>query len=252
MQNQRTEILTRDRKKDIPDGIWLKCNECGETIYNGELSRNLRICPKCNYYFPLEPSERIALLADEKSFLRHDPADAVICPDEGSYAQTIITGEAALSRHRLVIVAVNIGVTDEAIGLFVCERIIKAVAHAVDRRLPLLLVCANNAETQNGAFCPAQTLSTSAALSRMVKEKLLYISVLANSNSHGDFPGFAYLADIVAVESNTPNVLRADNQNSQNGSVQAARALLQNGMVDLVVSRRELRQTLTDILNFFC
>ena len=60
-----------DKRKDIPDGLWTKCGECGEIIYNGELIRNLRICSKCNYHFPLEPAERIAVLADAESLVRY-------------------------------------------------------------------------------------------------------------------------------------------------------------------------------------
>jgi acetyl-CoA carboxylase carboxyl transferase subunit beta len=255
MENQRIEILARDKRKDIPDGIWLKCKECSEPIYSGELSRNLRICPKCDYYFPLYPAERIALLADKNSFLRHDLNSTVDCPDKEICDQVIITGEMALSGHLLVMVAVNLGSAKADLEtVFVCEKIIRSIDHAVERRLPLLLVFGNGDgdQEQNSMLCPAQELSTSAALSRLVKEKLLYISVLANANSHGDFPGFAYIADIVIVESNMPGPLRSEAQTNQNGSARAAQTLFQKGLVDMVVSRRELRQTLTNILKFFC
>lgn len=238
-------MMTRSKKNNIPDGIWLKCSGCGEAIYNGELNRNLRICPKCGYYFPLHPAERVALLADKKSFLRYDN---VPCPNTEDCDRAIITGEGALSGRRLVIGATNTGFTSEDIGLFVSEKIVKAIAHAVERRLPLLLICANSngQQLQNSIL---RTLSISAALNRLAAEKLLYISVLANSSSHGDFPGFVYIADIVTVESNVPSVSRAVNQN---GAAHAAQTLFRNGMVDMIVPRGELRQTLAKLLRFFC
>ena len=256
MQTQRTNNLVRDKRNDIPDGTWVKCSECGEIIYSGELSRNLRICPKCDYYFPLEPAERIDLLVDRGSFLKYN-ADCQ-CPtdlDEESYDRAIMTGEAALAGHRLVIAAIDLNLIDVPTnGLFVCEKIIRAIDRAVDQHLPLLMVCTNGAEAQlqNGTFFPAQMLSTSAAISGLTGEKLLYISVLTHSNSHGNFPGFAYIADIVIVESNMPESSRPGNKTEQNGTTQAAQTLFQNGMVDMIVSRRESKQALTDILNFFC
>lgn len=243
-----------NKRKEIPDGIWIKCSECGEIVYNGELSRNLRICPRCDYYFPLEPAERIALLADRGSFSKYDDG-------EESCDRAIVTGEVNLSGHRLVVVVIDLNFANQTIGLLVCEKVIGAIAQAADQRLPLLLVCTNSngTQAQNGMFCPAQTLSTSAAMSRLTREKLLYISVLAHSNSDGLFPGFAYTADIVVAESNIPSTgtvrrapTRVGNQIGRSEAAQAAQVLFQNGMVDMIVSRRELKHTLFDILSFFC
>jgi acetyl-CoA carboxylase carboxyl transferase subunit beta len=256
IEDRQSKMFARsfNKRKEIPDGIWIKCSECGEIIYNGELSRNLRICPRCDYYFPLEPAERIGLLADKGSFLRYNADNITARPDEKSCDRAIITGEATLSGHCLVIAAIDLNFANETIGLFVCEEIVRAVAQAADRRLPLLLVCTNSngTQAQNGIFCPAQTLSTSAAMSRLAREKLLYISVLAYSNSHGHFPGFAYIADVVIAESNIPGTSRAANRARQSGVTHAAQASFQDGMVDMIVFRGELKHTLADILNFFC
>ena len=241
-----------NKRKDIPDGLWTKCSECGEIIYNGELSRNLRICSRCNYYFPLEPAARVALLADEGSLVQYDiDSQQVTCPDKEACKRAIIAGEARLSSHRLVIAAVNSGPTDGDTSLFACEGIVRAVNRAADQHLPLLMIYTNGNGAGNSMFLPAQTLSVSAAMSRLDKEKLLYISVLAHSNSHGHFPGFACIADIVIAESNAPANPNS-NQTTQNGTSQAAQTLLQNGIADMIVSRTELKHTLTDVLNFFC
>ena len=241
------------------DGIhWVKCAECGEVIYDGELNRNLRICPKCNHHFPLEPAQRISLLIDEASLIQNDVnADAIpspICPDKENCERAIITGTVKLAGNNLVVAAVDLSFRDRATGLFVCSSIINAVSQAVDQHLPLLLICTNNngARGQNRAFLPGQMLSTNAAISRLLREKLLYISVLAHSESQSHFPGFAYVADIVITESKVPATSRSSRQSSQNGTAQAAQTTFQNGMVDIVIPRIELKHTLADILNFFC
>ncbi|MFC1715013.1 hypothetical protein ACFL6S_15195 [Candidatus Poribacteria bacterium] len=241
-----------DKRKDIPDGLWAKCDECGEIVYSGELSRNLGICSKCNYHFPLEPADRIAILADEESLVRSNvDGQHVTCPDEEICERMIITGEAELSGHQLVIAAVNIGSTGRDIGLFVCEGIVRAVNQAIDQRLPLLMIYTSSNGAQDSALFPAQTLSISAALSRLDKEKLLYISVLAYSNSNSHFPGFACVADVVVAESNIP-AARTNNQIDQAEAAQAVQTLFQNGMADMIVSRKDLKHTLTDVLSFFC
>jgi len=241
-----------DKRKDIPDGLWAKCTECGEIVYDGELSRNLRICSKCDYYFPLEPAERIAIIADEESLIRYDADHQyAACLDEKSCEQAIVTGEVAISDHRLIIATVNSVTTDRNTGLFVCEKIVRSVNQAVEQRLPLLMIYTNSNGPHNSTLLPAQTLSISASMSRLDKEKLLYISVLAHPNSQSFFPGFTCVADIVIAESNTPAV-PIDNQINENGVAEAAQILFQNGMADMVISRKELKHTLADILNFFC
>lgn len=232
-----------DKCEDTLNGYWIKCGECNEIIYNGELSRNLRICPKCNSCFPLPPAERIASLADDGSLIGQDTGNE----------QAIMIGEAALSGNRLVIAAVNMGFTDRDTSLIVCEGIIKAIVHAADQRLPLLMICTNSngQQTQNETLFPAQILSINAAMSRLNTEKLLYVSILACSNSRSHFPGFACIADVVIAESNMPGVALDNNRTRQNGTAQTAQILFQNGMADMIVPRKELKRALTDIFNFF-
>jgi len=238
--------LNANRRRDIPDGIWAKCQECGEIIYNGELDRNLRICPKCRYHFPLDPAHRIALLVDEDSFLRYNDAE---CPDEERCSRTIITGETTLYGHRLVLTAINLNFTDSAIGLFICEKVIGAIEKAIEKRLPFLSVYTNG---NDRAFFPAQTLSVSAALSRLNAEKLIYISVLSLSSSQIYFPSYAYAADIVIAESNVLGASRTGSRIGRRETDRSAQMLFQNGLVDMIVPRIELKQKLADVLSFFC
>ena len=163
-------LESSDRRKDIPDGLWTKCSSCSEIVYNGELSRNLWICPRCNHYFPLPPADRIAVIADAGSLVRYT-ADArrVACIDEKACDRSIIIGEIVLSGHRLMILAVNPESIGAETSLFVCEEIIRAINHAIEKRLPLLMVCTNGSgsQAQNGTLFTGQTLSISAALSKL-------------------------------------------------------------------------------------
>jgi acetyl-CoA carboxylase carboxyl transferase subunit beta len=136
----------------------------------------------------------------------------------------------------------------------VFEKIIAAVTQAADQHLPLLLVYTDSisAQPQSDTFVPVQTLSINAAMNRLVREKLLYVSVLTYSNSHSYFPGFACTADIVIAESNMPGTARSGRRAGQSEAASAAQVLLQSGMVDTIIPRRELKHTLTNILNFFC
>jgi len=236
---------------------WVKCAECGEIIYNGELNRNFRTCPKCSYHFSLGPRERISLLVDKSSLIKNElDADAALlsdCRDRELYEQSIITGIARIASSNLAIAAVDLSFSDRATGVFVCANIVNIVSQAIDQRLPFLLICTNNNDSQGKerAFLPGQMLSINAAISRLLREKLLYVSVLAYSGSQGYFPGFAYVADIVIAESKMPVESRPGSQTTQNVHSQAVQTAFKNGIVDMIIPRIELRHTLTEILKFF-
>jgi acetyl-CoA carboxylase carboxyl transferase subunit beta len=248
--------LVRGNKKDIPEGLWVKCGECGEIIYNGELTRNVRICPKCGYYFPLAPIERINLLVDKgTSICLKDNISK--CPEDENCQQIALTSRAKISGYDLVIGSVNLdfvrsGMEPSDVGLFVCEKIIRAIDHAIEEKLPLLLICSNSngSNLPNNVFFPSQIASTSAAISRLNKEKLLYISVLAHSKLQGGFPGFAYIADISIAESKNPVVISPACDMSE--KTKPDQIAFRSGMVDMAVTRGELKKTITDILRFFC
>ena len=231
-------MSSNDQRDDSNGNYWTKCDRCGEIIYNGELNRNFRLCPKCNYCFPMDPADRIATLIDEGSLVSYDSDD-----QKTDGENWIIAGEATLSGHGLIVAAANLGFENQSTGLLVCEGIVRAANQAVDGGLPLLLICTDS----NGdrAFLPA--LSISAAISRLAREKLLYISVLSCPGPLSGFPGFTCVADIVIAESSAAS----GSQTGQN-STPAAETLFQNGMADMIVPRKELQHTLTDILNFFC
>ncbi len=250
MQEQReTNTWINNRKKDIPDGIWAKCPECGEIIYNGELDRNLRICLKCKYYFPMNPEDRINMLIDEGTFYKYE------CPElvsTGESDNVIITGEGLLSGYRVVIMIINLRDRKGIDGLVIGEKIINAINQAVSKKLPLLSVCTSftGESMEEGILYPALLVSISTAINELDRNKLAYISIISQSSSNSFFPGFVYNGDIVIAES---NVLGESHTGSRIGRREAERnikVLFEKSVVDMIVSRRDLKENLSNILSF--
>lgn len=239
----KPNTLVSNRRKDIPDGIWAKCPECSEIIYNGELDRNLRICRRCSYYFPIEPSIRISLITDEKSFRSYDD------PDKENFNRIIMSGKARLSDHNLVIMAFNLNGKNDS--LFITEKTTSTISHAIELKLPFLAIYTVCGKVEHTYF-PAQTLNVAASISRLSKEKLLYISVLSQAGPDSSFPAFAYSADIVIAESNSLGTSHTGSRIGRRDADRAIQLLFQSGVVDMIVSRDNLKDNLTDILNFFC
>jgi acetyl-CoA carboxylase carboxyl transferase subunit beta len=234
------------QKKDIPNGIWAKCPECNEIIYNGELDKNLRVCRRCSYYFPMEPYTRISFLVDDGSF--HIFEDVV----SNSCDRVVMSGKARLSAHHLAILAVNLDSQYNIDDIFISKQIINTISHAIKQKLPLLAIYTIANETENRERFSGQKLSISAVISKLSKENLPYISVLSQATGDSNFPAFAYVADIVIAESNFPGTSHTGSRIGRRESESATNLLFQSGVVDMVVSREELKGRIIDILGFFC
>ena len=236
-------------KKEIPDGFWTKCPECNEIIYNGELDRNLRICSRCSYYFPMEPSARISFFANEENFIKFDDN---ICPDIDLCEHSVMGGKARLSSHELAILAVNIGSRQETDDILISEKIMGIINHAVEENLPLLAIYTLENGKQDHEHFSAQRLNISAVISRLAKKNLAYLSVLSQASADSNFPAFAYLADIVIAESHFLGTSSTGSRIGHRESELATHLLFENGVVDMVVPREDLKEKVIDILNFFC
>ncbi|HGJ67215.1 TPA: hypothetical protein ENS27_17785, partial [bacterium] len=184
----KASILNKD-KKDIPDNIWIKCPECNEIIYNGELDRNLRMCSKCNYYFTMPPLTRVSFLADEGSFHKYNDLRR---PDMKSCDEIIVGGKASLAHHHLAMMAVNIDPQYDIDDIFISEKIISIVSHAIKEKLPLLAIYTLGKGTANKEYFLGQRLNINATISKLSKENLPYISILSQSSTDSVFPTFAY------------------------------------------------------------
>jgi acetyl-CoA carboxylase carboxyl transferase subunit beta len=267
--------IVRLKKKEIPDGLWTKCEECSETLYNKTLEENLRVCPKCNYHFGLTAYERINLLFDKDTFNEFDSemvsADPLDFKGPKTYKDklkqdqeatglkdAVISGEGKIN-SRLAIVAV----TDSrfimgSMGSVVGEKITRAIEYATKNKLPVIIVSGSGggARMYEGLFSLMQMAKTCAALSYHHKAKLPYISVLTNPTMAGIMASFAGVGDIIMAEPNAligftgPRVIEQTIRQKLPGGFQRSEFLLDHGLIDMIVHRKNLKSTLSQLLDY--
>lgn len=257
-------------KIDIPDGLWTKCSGCSKTIYNKNLEKNLKVCPECGYHFYLRAQERIKITLDEASFSEYDSNIYSDNPlDFPEYEEKLTRGaektgldEAAIiGKGKIGGIPIIMGVTDfgfmgGSMGSVVGERITLATEKAMEEKHPLLLVSGSGggARMQEGVISLMQMAKTSSAIAKLKREGLLYISLLTNPTMGGVMASFASRGDIVLAEPGArlgfagPRVIRQTIRQQIPPRFQLSESLLKHGIVDLVVERAKIRDTLIRIL----
>jgi acetyl-CoA carboxylase carboxyl transferase subunit beta len=267
--------IVRVKKKEIPDGLWTRCEECNQMLYNKTLEENLKVCPKCNFHFSLTAFERIKLLIDEGTFKEYDadmlPKDPLNFKGPKSYVEklkaeqeatglkeAVITGEGLLDNKRIVF-----GVTDSrfimgSMGSVVGEKITRAIERATQQRLPLIIVSGSGggARMYEGILSLMQMAKTAAALSYHHKKGLLYISVLTNPTMAGVMASFAGLGDIIIAEPKAligftgPRVIEQTIRQKLPPGFQKSEFLLEHGLIDMIIERKNLKSTLSRLLDY--
>lgn len=263
------------RKTKIPEGLWVKCNNCREIIYRKELERHAKVCPKCDYHFPISVDERISMVADEGSFDEWDrflaPLDPLnfkdsirykerlkINQEKTGHSDALVIGEAQINCFPVVLGVLNFSFMAGSMGSVVGEKLTRGVERAGERRLPLILFSASGgARMQEGILSLMQMAKTSAAIARLQAQKVLYISVLTDPTFGGVTASFAMLGDIIIAEPKSligfagPRVIEKTIKQQLPPGFQRAEFLLDHGMIDMIVERRNLRETLIRLLSFF-
>ena len=262
------------KKKDIPDGLWTKCESCSEIVYNKQLEENFRVCPKCNYHFRVGALERIVMLADEGSFHEYDkdmmPTDPLKFTDSKRYSERLTrarektglteaaaTGEITIEGLPAVIGVLDFGFMGGSMASVVGEKICRAVETARERKIPFITVSSSGgARMQEGLFSLMQMAKTSSALGLFSEDNLPYIAVLANPTTGGVSASFASLGDIIIAEPRAligfagPRVIKQTIRQELPSGFQRAEFLLEHGMIDMIVSRQELKSTLAKLIRF--
>lgn len=262
------ETTTPNGKVDIPEGLWAKCKKCEQIIYQKELEENFKICPKCGYYFRLNPRERIALLVDEKTFKEYDAkmfsSDPLKFPDYAkkiagaTVNDAIVTGEGKMGGRKVVLGIMNFEFMGGSMGSVVGEKIVRAVEKAIKAKLPVIIVSSSGgARMQEGILSLMQMGKTSAALALLGEKKLPFISVLADPTTGGVAASFAMLGDVIVAEPKAlvgfagPRVIEQTIRQQLPEGFQLSEFLLQHGMVDIIAERKDLKETLVKLLEFF-
>ncbi len=257
-----------NNKKGLPEGLWTKCKKCEQIIFQKDFEENFMVCPKCGYYVRLNSVERIKYLTDKNSFKELNagmkPVDVIDFPgykvkkDSYKTKDAICTGEAKMGGYPVAIGVMDFEYMGGSMGSVVGEKIVRLIERAIEKKLPVILVCASGgARMQEGIISLMQMAKTSAALARLGKKGLPYISVLTDPTTGGVAASFAMLGDVIIAEPNAligfagPRVIEQTIRQQLPKGFQLSEFLMKHGMVDMVVERKNLKDTIIKILKFF-
>ena len=263
------------RKVVIAEGLWIKCESCKDIVYRAEVERSGRVCPKCRYPFRITARERIAMLADEGAFEEQDGSLQSLDPlgfkdtkryrdrlksaqDKTGLREAVICGVARIGGWPTVLCVFDFDFMGGSMASVVGEKLTRAIELAIQKRLPVIVVSASGgARMQEGILSLMQMAKTSAALERLASERLPYLSVLTDPTTGGVTASFAMLGDVILAEPRAligfagPRVIAETIRQPLPEGFQRSEFLLEHGQVDLVVERRDLKDTVRRILAFF-
>lgn len=258
-------------KKELPDGLWAKCPKCGEVLFNKNLEENARVCTACEYHFRISAKERLALLVDESSFEEWDTEVLTLDPlgfpgyegkllmaqDNSDMTEGVLTGRAKIEGIPVVIAINEANFMMGSMGSVVGEKITRAIERAIDLRLPVVIFSTSGgARMQEGILSLYQMAKTSAALGKLAENHLLYISVLTDPTFGGVTASYASLGDIHIAEPNAligftgPRVIKQTMRQELPAGAQTAEFNQENGFIDLIVGRAEMRSVLARLLRY--
>ena len=267
--------LVKVRKKEIPQGVWTKCEGCGQPIYNKELENNFKVCPKCNYHFTLTAKERIKLLTDEGTSKELDTNMKAVDPLNfkglKSYKdkleqdqiltglkEAIITAEGDLNKKKVVLAVTDSRFIMGSMGSVVGEKITRAIEYATKNKRPMIIVSGSGggARMYEGIFSLMQMAKTSAALARHHEAGQAYLSILTNPTMAGIMASFAGLGDLIIAEPKAligftgPRVIEQTIKQKLPKGFQRSEFMLEHGLIDLIIHRRQLKDSLSNILDY--
>jgi acetyl-CoA carboxylase carboxyl transferase subunit beta len=269
----RKPIEPPDKQSRVPEGLWVKCPSCGQIIYNKDLAESLSVCTKCGHHFRLSATERLRTLFDGP-WTEHDPGltstDPLQFVDTKPYRQrlessiattglrdAVITATGRINGIETIVAAMDYGFIGGSMGVVVGEKITRAIERAVVGRLPVLIVsCSGGARMMEGALSLMQMAKISAALARLDRARLPYISILTDPTTGGVTASFAMLGDVNIAEPRAligfagPRVIEQTIRQTLPEGFQRSEFLLEHGMLDIVMDRRELKDVVTRILRF--
>jgi len=262
-------------KKSVPGGLWTKCEKCNEIIYNKELEENFRVCPKCGYYFRLKPKQRIKLLMDRGSFRESNadlkPGDPLGFVAVQAYKyrvkedqkktgsnEAVITGEGGIGKRRVAIAILDFDFMGGSMASVVGEKVTRLIEKALKKRIPVVIVSSSGgARMQEGVLSLMQMAKTSAALGLLDREKIPFISILTNPTTGGVSASFAMLGDVIIAEPRAligfagPRVIEQTIRQKLPEGFQTSEFLLKHGLIDMIVERKDLKNTVVRILGLF-
>jgi acetyl-CoA carboxylase carboxyl transferase subunit beta len=264
---------TISKRVKVPEGLWVKCNSCKELIYRKELGNNLKVCPKCNYHFRISAKERISLLTDKESFTEIEVSlsskDPLDFKDHITYKERLresqkttnakdaaTAGSASINNLPVILIVLDFAFMGGSMGSVVGEKFTITAEKAMEEGIPLISVASSGgARMQEGIISLMQMAKTSSIIARYKKYGLPYISILADPTFGGVSASFAMLGDIIIAEPKSligfagARVIEQTTKQQLPENFQTAEFLMKHGMIDMIVSRKELKQTINKLLS---
>jgi acetyl-CoA carboxylase carboxyl transferase subunit beta len=273
---KRIGVPTGDKSSRVPEGLMVKCPGCTKVIYNKELDQNLHVCPHCGHHLRIGANDRLRMLFDQGRWEEHfrdlRSTDPLTFTDTKPYAvrlretiektgmqDAVVIATGHIDGRAAVIAAMEYSFIGGSMGVVVGEKITRAVELALERRQPLLIVsCSGGARMMEGALSLMQMAKVSAALARLDRARLPFISVLTDPTTGGVTASFAMLGDVIIAEPRAligfagPRVIEQTIRQKLPEGFQRSEFLIEHGMIDLVVDRRDMAATIARLLAFMC
>jgi len=266
--------IAKSKKREIPEGLWTKCPKCGTMVFDKELDENLKVCMQCQHHFPISSRERIHSLVETCTFEEMDAGmtsvDVLNFTGVASYTSklqkyqqdtglkdAVITGLGKVGPHRAALGVMDFKFLGGSMGSVVGEKLTRLIERATEKCLPVIIISTSGgARMYEGMFSLMQMAKTCAALAYHADARLPYISVLTNPTTAGVMASFASVGDLIIAEPGAmigfagPRVIKDTTQAELPPGFQTAEFLLDHGLIDAIVPRKELKARLLGYLNF--
>lgn len=264
----------KSKKRDIPEGLWTKCEKCETMIFDKELDENLKVCPKCNHHFPIAARERIHSLVETCTFEEMDAemtsVDVLNFKGVATYASkleaykkntmlkdAVLTGLCKIGEQRVALGVMDFNFLGGSMGSVVGEKLTRLIERGTEKGLPVIIISTSGgARMYEGMFSLMQMAKTSAALAYHAQHKFPYISILTHPTTAGVMASYASLGDLILAEPGAmigfagPRVIKDTTQAELPPGFQTAEFLLDHGLIDAIVSRKEMKSQLIGYLDF--
>lgn len=262
-------------RKEIPDGLWTKCNSCGEIIYVRELEKALWVCRNCQYHFRIRSTDYMDILLDKDSFSEYDSnlvsldplqfRDSKKYPDRVAAARqktgrndAVISGLGAIEQRQVSFAVMDFSFIGGSMGSVVGEKIARTIERALERDVPLVIVsCSGGARMQEGILSLLQMAKTSGLLAKLAQTGNPYISILTNPTTAGVMASYASLGDVIVAEPGAllgfagRRVIEQTIKQQLPDDFQSSEFFRDHGFLDKIVDRHDLRKTVSQLLDYF-
>jgi len=266
--------LVSQQKKEIPDGLWTKCESCGEIIYVKELEKNLWVCHRCDFHFRIKSKDYIELLLDQGKLEEYDnnliSTDPLKFKDSKKYPDRIrdsrkktglndavIVGIGKIENREVSFAVMDFGFIGGSMGSVVGEKVTRAIERSLERKIPLVIVsCSGGARMQEGILSLMQMAKTSGLLAKLYDANIPFISILTNPTTAGVMASYASLGDVIIAEPKAllgfagPRVIQQTIGQELPPGFQSSEFFLEHGFLDKIVERKDLKKTVSLLLEY--